>query len=109
MPPRKRGIKMKEEINLFKYTQKDLIGLLKKQREEYALEEYFNIEDNLLNKIKRTLDLRDLKKSATFNLRKTRKSINKLILIHFLNLFLMLLRKKQNYVIPNVRMLLKSQ
>lgn len=64
---------MKEEINLFKYTQKDLIGLLKKQREEYALEEYFNIEDNLLNKIKRTLDLRDLKKSATLNLRKTRK------------------------------------
>ena len=68
---------MKEENNLFKYTQKDLIGLLKKQREEYALEEYFNIEENLLNKIKRALDLRDLKKSATFNLRKTRKSINK--------------------------------
>ena len=68
---------MKEEKNIFNYTQKDFITLIKKQREEYALEEYFNIEKNLLNKIKRALDLRDLKKSATFNLRKTRKSINK--------------------------------
>lgn len=68
---------MKEEKNIFNYTQKDFITLIKKQREEYALEEYFNIEENLLNKIKRALDLRDLKKSATFNLRKTRKSINK--------------------------------
>ena len=68
---------MKEENNLFKYTQKDLIGLLKKQREEYALEEYFNIEENLLNKIKRALDLRDLMKITKTNLSKTRKNINK--------------------------------
>lgn len=68
---------MKEEINLFKYTQKDLIGLLKKQREEYALEEYFNIEENLVYKVKRALDLRDLMKITKTNLSKTRKNINK--------------------------------
>ena len=68
---------MKEENNLFKYTQKDLIGLLKKQREEYALEEYFNIEENLVYKVKRALDLRDLMKITKTNLSKTRKNINK--------------------------------
>lgn len=97
MPPRKREIKMKEENNLFKYTQKGLIDLLKKQREEYALEEYFNIEENLVYKVKRALDLRDLMKITKTNLSKTRKNINKYAKYYKRETDIKRLIEKQNY------------
>ena len=68
---------MKEEKNILNYTQKDFITFIKQQRDEYALEEYMNLEENLINRVKRTLDLRDLMKSTRANLRKTGKIINK--------------------------------
>ena len=53
---------MEEEKNILDFTQDELIRYIQMQRKIYALEEYQSMRTDLLDRVKRTLDLRDLMK-----------------------------------------------
>ena len=65
---------MKEEINL---TKKELVELIAQERRLNCMEEYHIVRKELLYKVERILDLRDVFKAAKSNNRKTKKIINK--------------------------------
>ena len=68
---------MEQEKNLLNFTQEELFRYIQMQRRIYALEEYQLMKTDLLNKVKRVLDFRDLIKITESNCKKTRKIINK--------------------------------
>ena len=68
---------MEQEKNLLDFTQEELFRYIQMQRRIYALEEYQLMKTDLLNKVKRVLDFRDLIKITESNCKKTRKIINK--------------------------------
>lgn len=49
---------MEEEKNILDFTQEELIRFIQMQRRIYALEEYQSMKTNLLDRVKRILDLR---------------------------------------------------
>ena len=65
---------MKEELNL---TQKELLELIAQERRLNCMEEYHTMRKELLDKVNRVLDLRDVFKSTVSNNKKTKKIINK--------------------------------
>ena len=68
---------MEEEKNILDFTQDELIRYIQMQRKIYALEEYQSMRTNLLDRVKRILDLRDLMQLTMFNHKRVRKVINK--------------------------------
>lgn len=60
-------------------TNDELIDFIKKSREIYSLEESDNIEQILTDRVRRTLDLRDIMKATRANHKRTRRIINKYI------------------------------
>lgn len=68
---------MKEEKNILDFTQEELIKYIKMQRKIYVLDEYQSMRTDLLDRVKRILDLRDLMKISISNNRRTRRVINK--------------------------------
>ena len=58
---------MEEEKNILDFTQDELIKFIQMQRRIYALEEYQSMKTNLLDRVKRILDLRDLMKITMSN------------------------------------------
>lgn len=67
------------EKNLIDYTKEELIEFIKKSREIYSLEESDSIEQMLTDRVRRTLDLRDIMKATRANHKRTRRIINKYI------------------------------
>ena len=67
------------EKNLIDYTKEELIDFIKKSREIYSLEESDNIEQILTDRVRRTLDLRDIMKATRANHKRARRIINKYI------------------------------
>lgn len=67
------------EKNLIDYTKEELIEFIKKSREIYSLEESDSIEQILTDRVRRTLDLRDIMKATRANHKRTRRIINKYI------------------------------
>ena len=65
-----------EKKNL-EFTNEELIEFIHTQRRMMCMEEYYLIRKELLDKVKRVLDLRDLVKITASNHKKTRKIINK--------------------------------
>ena len=68
---------MIEEKENLEFTNEELIEFIHTQRRMMCMEEYYLIRKDLLNKVKRVLDLRDLVKITASNHKKTRKIINK--------------------------------
>lgn len=68
---------MEEEKNILDFTQDELIRYIQMQRRIYALEEYQSMRTNLLDRVKRILDLRDLMQITMSNHKRVRKVINK--------------------------------
>lgn len=68
---------MKEEKNILDFTQEELIKYIQMQRKIYVLDEYQSMRTDLLDRVKRILDLRDLMKISISNHRRTRRVINK--------------------------------
>lgn len=68
---------MEEEKNILDFTQDELIRYIQMQRRIYALEEYQSMKTNLLDRVKRILDLRDLMKTTMSNHKRVRRVINK--------------------------------
>lgn len=68
---------MEEEKNILDFTQDELIRFIQMQRRIYALEEYQSMKTNLLDRVKRILDLRDLMKITMSNHKRVRRVINK--------------------------------
>ena len=68
---------MEEEKNILDFTQDELIRFIQMQRRIYALEEYQSMKTNLLDRVKRILDLRDLMKITMSNHKRARRVINK--------------------------------
>ena len=67
------------EKNLIDYTKEELIEFIKKSREIYSLEESDSIEQILTDRVRRTLDLRDIMKATRANHKRSRRIINKYI------------------------------
>ena len=68
---------MIEEKKNLEFTNEELIEFVHTQRRMMCMEEYYLIRKDLLDKVKRVLDLRDLVKITASNHKKTRKIINK--------------------------------
>ena len=68
---------MEEEKNILDFTQDELIRFIQMQRRIYALEEYQSMKTNLLDRVKRILDLRDLMKITMSNHKRVRRDTNK--------------------------------
>lgn len=68
---------MIEEKKNLEFTNEELIEFIHTQRKMMCMEEYYLIRKDLLDKVKRVLDLRDLVKITASNHKKTRKIINK--------------------------------
>lgn len=68
---------MEEEKSVLEFTQEELIRYIQMQRRIYALEEYQSMKTDLLDRVKRILDLRDLMKITMSNHKRVRKVINK--------------------------------
>lgn len=68
---------MEEEKSVLEFTQEELIRYIQMQRRIYALEEYQSMRTDLLDRVKRILDLRDLMKITMSNHKRVRKVINK--------------------------------
>ena len=68
---------MIEEKKNLEFTNEELIEFIHTQRKMMCMEEYYLIRKELLDKVKRVLDLRDLVKITASNHKKTRKIINK--------------------------------
>lgn len=68
---------MEEEKSILDFTQDELIRFIQMQRRIYALEEYQSMKINLLDRVKRILDLRDLMKITMSNHKRVRRVINK--------------------------------
>ena len=68
---------MEEEKNILDFTQDEMIKYIQTQRRIYALEEYQSMKTDLLDRVKRTLDLRDLMKITMSNHKRVRRIINK--------------------------------
>lgn len=68
---------MEEEKKIFDLTNEELINFIHTQRKIMCMEEYSLEKNNLLNIVRRILDLRDLMKLTKSNNGKTRKVINK--------------------------------
>ena len=69
--------KKEEEKGIFDFTEDELMKYIQMQRRIYALEEYQLMRTDLLDRVKRTLDLRDLIKETMSNHKRVRKIINK--------------------------------
>ena len=67
------------EKKLIDYTKEELIEFIKKSREIYSLEESDSIEQILTDRVRRTLDLRDIMKATRANHKRSRRIINKYI------------------------------
>lgn len=68
---------MEEEKNILDFTQEELIKYIQMQRKIYVLDEYQLMRTDLLDRVKRILDLRDLMKISISNHKRTRRVINK--------------------------------
>lgn len=68
---------MEEEKNILDFTQEELIRFIQMQRRIYDLEEYQSMKTNLLDRVKRILDLRELMKITMSNHKRVRRVINK--------------------------------
>lgn len=68
---------MEEEKNVLEFTQDELIKYIQMQRKIYSLEEYQSMKTDLLDRVKRVLDLRDLMKITMYNHKRVRRVINK--------------------------------
>lgn len=68
---------MEETKNLKDFTNEEFIAFIKKEREIYTIEECENIEQLLCDRVRKTLDFRDLMKLAKANYKKSKRIINK--------------------------------
>lgn len=66
-----------EKKRITDFTQDELMRYIETQRKNYAFYEYQLIKTNLLDKVKRILDLRDLMKATICIHKKTKRLINK--------------------------------
>lgn len=68
---------MEEEKKNLEFTNEELINFLHTQRKLACMEEYYLIREDLLDRVMRVLDLRDLMKITVSNNRRTRRILNK--------------------------------
>lgn len=68
---------MEEEKKNLEFTNDELINFLHTQRKLACMEEYYLIRKDLLDRVMRVLDLRDLMKITISNNRRTRRILNK--------------------------------
>lgn len=68
---------MEEEKKNLEFTNEELINFLHTQRKLACMEEYYLIREDLLDRVKRALDLKDLMKITISNNRRTRRILNK--------------------------------